>query len=66
MINLVKLYGRWGWEIRDEVNYFELLGSSLEIRTLECLKLTVIIYKFKCNHKKTEAEYLVSKTKNKT
>ena len=55
MINLVKLYGRWGWEIRDEVKYFELLGSSLEISTLEGLKLTIIIYKFKGNHKKIEA-----------
>ena len=52
MIILVKLYGRWRWEIGDEVQYFQLLDSSLEISALECLNPAIIIYKLKGNHKK--------------
>lgn len=52
MIILVKLYGQWRWEIGDEVQYFQLLESSLEISALECLNPAIIIYKLKGNHKK--------------
>ena len=52
MIMLVNLYGWWRWEIGDQVQYFQLLESSLEIRALECLNPAIIIYKLKGNHKK--------------